>query len=364
MTFLVSLIFILIFYVVPLHRVVEKQVLVFPALGHEGSWLLTAGAIYVFLAVGALGLKQFEDVLVPAFPRWRKELTRRTGIAHIDNFGFRMSFLATILFLVTDASLIPLGVASTIGFASLKYQKQQLRVVKQTTVVKGKRDKKAKSNPLFDEPVSRKYVWQTKEALDRPFESAIELTIDRRRYEKYAENNPYSRGRPATRNYQELVTEGITEEIRNLAGDLRAISSERRLSSYQEIAGVLAFVQSIEYKSDQETKGREYIRWPIETLYDAVGDSNCKSVLLAAILFELGYGVVIVEAQGKTAVGVSGAEGLPGRFLAHKGRRYYYCEASTSDWRVGHLPPDLGEGQFRVYPIIAPDDSEEEEEAG
>ncbi len=360
MTFLVSLIFVLSFYVVPLYRVIEKEVLIFPALGHQGSWLLTAGGIYVSFALGALALAQFEDVLIPTLPRWRSELTRRIGIVRLDSFGFRLSILATILFLATDVSLVPLGIASAIGFASLKRQKVKPRPVKRADIKRGtEQDIDAPHSEKFQEPVGRKYVWQVKEGLDEPFEGTIELTIDRRRYEKYVDSNPYSKGKPATRNYQRLVADGITDEIKTLARDLRAISSERQLSSYQEIAGILAFVQSIEYKSDEETKEREYVRWPIETLYDMVGDSDCKSVLLAAILYHLGYDVILVEARGKTAVGVSGAEGLPGRFIAHKDRRYYYCEPSTSDWRVGHLPPDLADGQFRVYPILPPDEAQE-----
>ncbi len=82
-----------------------------------------------------------------------------------------------------------------------------------------------------------------------------------------------------------------------------------------------------------------------------MGDSNCKSVLLAALLRALDYDVVIVEAKGRTAVGVGGAEGLPGRFLTYKGRRYYYCETSTAGWQIGRLPPELADGQFRVYPV-------------
>jgi len=351
MTFLVSLVFVLIFYVVPLYAIVAKNLLIFPVLGHDGSWLMTAGIVYVAMALGALTLKQFEDVLAPALPKWRAELTRRTGIYRLDGFGVRLSLLATVLFLGTDPKLVPLGVASAIGFGSLNRQKVTSRTVKRALKV----DRPLPDEPAPEEgreaPVARRFVWQMREGLDQPYDGEIELTIDRRRYEESAAANPYSRGRPATRNYSQLVEEGMTEELGTLVDHFQAISDEQRFSSYQELACILAFVQAIPYADDRETKGREYIRWPIETLYDDVGDSDCKSVLLATLLRALDYEVIIVEAKGRTAVGIGGAEGLPGRFLTHKDKRYYYCETSTMGWRVGQLPPDLADGQFRVYPI-------------
>ncbi|MDP1809012.1 MAG: hypothetical protein Q8L35_05680 [Actinomycetota bacterium] len=351
MTFVVSLVFVFIFYVVPLYAIIAKNILIFPVLGHDGSWLLTAAVIYVLMALAALTLKQFEEMLAPGLPRWREELTHRAGIYRLDSFGFRLSLLATVLFLGTDPKLVPLGVASVIGFGSLNRKKVVPRAVKRAAKV----DRPVRGEPAPEEgreaPVARRFAWQMREGLDQPYDGEIELTIDRRIYEESAAANPYSQGRPATRNYSQLVGDGITAELQVLVDHFRDISEEQAFSSYQELACVLAFVQAIPYADDSETKGREYIRWPIETLYDNVGDSDCKSVLLATLLRALDYEVIIIEAKGRTAVGIGGAEGLPGRFLTHKGERYYYCETSTMGWRVGQLPPDLADGQFRVYPI-------------
>lgn len=357
MTFLVSLIFVLVFYVVPLYAVMAKNVLIFPVLGRDGSWLLTAGVIYVLMALGALTLKQFEDILAPALPRWREELTRRTGIYRLDGFGFRLSLLATILFLGTDPKLVPLGVASVIGFGSLKRQAVSPRPVKRAAKVD--RPLPAESAPAEgrEAPVARRFAWQMREGLSEPYDGEIELTIDRRIYEEFVVANLYSQGRPATRNYSQLIGDGMTPALNALVDHFQAIAEEQNFNSYQELACVLAFVQAIPYADDQETKGREYIRWPIETLYDNVGDSDCKAVLLATLLRALDYEVVIVEAKGRTAVGIGGAEGLPGRFLTHKGERYYYCETSTMGYQVGQLPPDLADGQFRVYPIASSQES-------
>ena len=131
MTFLVSLIFVVLFYVLPLRRVFVDRLLVFPVLGHNGSWLMTAAIIYIGLALIALAVKQFEEMLTPTLPGCRHELTRRTGVYRLDDFGFRMAVLATGLFVATDMTLAPLGVASAIGFASLKGIDVEPRAVRQ-----------------------------------------------------------------------------------------------------------------------------------------------------------------------------------------------------------------------------------------
>lgn len=352
MTFIVSLIFVLLFYVIPLYRYVSGNFLIFPFLGHDGSWLLTAGIIYVVMALIALTLGQFEDLVMPSLPKWRGELTRRTGIFRLDGFGFRLSILATILFLAGDVRLVPLGLASVIGFGSLNYQEITPRFVRGIDTDTG--DVSTADVPVVQEaPVTRRFVWRMDEGLDDPYDGVIELTIDRRRYEEFAAANPYSRGRPTVKNYEKLIVEGTTEDVKTLVDHFRAIFKEQNFNSFQELVCSLAFVQSIPFSEDRETKGHEYIRWPIETLYDNVGDTDCKSVLLAALLRALEYEVIIVESKGRTAVGVGGAEGLPGRFLTYKGKRYYYCETSTAGWRIGELPSDLADKGLRVYPIAS-----------
>jgi hypothetical protein len=129
-TFIVSLIFILLFYVVPLYRILPERLLIFPVLGRDGSWLLTATLIYLALLLAASLLRRFEEVVWPSLPALRRELTRRTGLDYLDGAGFKLSLLAIVLFIFTAIELVPLGLAAALGFASLKTKPVDLREVR------------------------------------------------------------------------------------------------------------------------------------------------------------------------------------------------------------------------------------------
>ena len=61
----------------------------------------------------------------------------------------------------------------------------------------------------------------------------------------------------------------------------------------------MAFVQSLPYVSDSVSSGYdEYPRFPFETLYHGGGDCEDSSILLASILYDMGYGVALIELPG------------------------------------------------------------------
>ena len=107
--------------------------------------------------------------------------------------------------------------------------------------------------------------------------------------------------------------------------------------SQDEVAFVLAFVQQvITYRSEEG----EYPRYPVETLWEGGGDCEDYSILGAAILLSMGYQVALLLLPRHAALGVAGADGLPGVYAEHEGVRYFYCEMTGESWRFGELPPD------------------------
>ncbi|HID73539.1 MAG TPA: hypothetical protein EYP43_00655 [Thermoplasmata archaeon] len=114
----------------------------------------------------------------------------------------------------------------------------------------------------------------------------------------------------------------------------------------------LGFVQSIQYRWDNETAGCEdYARFPLETLVDGVGDCEDKAMLYAAILIDMGYGAVLfviqTETIGHMATGVS-APGLTGEYIVHNGTRYYYAETTSTTGRIGQVPSEIDLGYVEV----------------
>ena len=126
------------------------------------------------------------------------------------------------------------------------------------------------------------------------------------------------------------------EWIREFVGVINASTS--KYDYYSQAGFVLAFVQSIPY-----TTHKERPRFPIETLVEG-GVCSDKSVLYATLMMVLGYDVVFLHFPGEgaipdhLAVGVQGTDYSGGTSYPYNGKKYYYCETSTTSWSFGQMP--------------------------
>jgi len=147
--------------------------------------------------------------------------------------------------------------------------------------------------------------------------------------------------------------------ISTLIRQLRDLASEAGYASRGDLLQfVIRFVQALPYSHDVATTGYdEYPRFPIETLADAGGDCEDTSILMATLLMELGYDVVLFLIPGHVGVGVEFENGS-GFYVEHEGKRYYYLETTGYGWNIGELPPPLrifSIAQFQVlHPIHVP----------
>lgn len=357
MPFIASLIFILLLYIFPLRFLVLNRLEFFPFLGRVGSFLLTSIIIYFCILLILYLLNQFREFLWPNLPYFLKEhFTRRTGIYNVESLGFYLAAVALIFFLAVDWTLIPLSLAALVGFGWLLRLPIHLRPVGLV------REVKKSPEPLVDYAgaveettkgnlVVRKFDWQLERPGSEPFAAHLEIAIDVHRYQVFAAKNPYRESVPTVHNYKQFVVGGITDEVNQTASSLLVISNGEGFSPFEEIANVHSFVQAVPYSSDQESKGKLYWRYPIETLYEQLGDDNCRAILLAALLKAMNYNVLILESADETAVAVAGAEGIPGRFFEYQGRRYFYCSVSKRGQKIGQIPANKALDQFKAFVV-------------
>ena len=177
-------------------------------------------------------------------------------------------------------------------------------------------------------------------------------------YEQREQNrdnwNPYSFGYAAHVNSTDLA-------IEQAAAAIKAEAVAMGYDSENTLDLALAFVQNpnIMYESDLNTTGYiEYVRYPVESLVDKVGDCNCKSVLFMSLIqtTELGYNGVFLIYNGNPghmAVGVAGTYSdynwdYSYSYYPYLGQNYYYCETTGYGWLVGQLPP--GESSAIIIP--------------
>lgn len=185
------------------------------------------------------------------------------------------------------------------------------------------------------------YKWMYK-----TYECSIYPTYDTDIYEYYST-------RSRNREYSSFITDPYDDKlIESLADSLTNLASKMDLPDSELPYLCISFVQSLPYTSDSVSSGYdEYPRFPYETLYYGGGDCEDTSILSAALLNELGYGVVFIELPGHAAIGIKGADDLSGSYYTYEGHRYYYLETTNTGWEVGELPDEYDQTDAKITPI-------------
>ena len=139
--------------------------------------------------------------------------------------------------------------------------------------------------------------------------------------------------------------------MQSLATKLNETAIQEGYSADQEVNFALAFVQSIPYSTDLNSTGyQDYPRFPVETLYDNVGDCKSHSILFATLVLMLGFDAVYINPPDHLAVGVLG-NNLGGTYWTYNDQNYYYCETTGEGFTVGQLPTQFNGVGAYVYPI-------------
>jgi len=177
------------------------------------------------------------------------------------------------------------------------------------------------------------------------YNEKLSIMINVNRLTEKRERNPSKTTQSVMELLKYLVQNGMDPEVIEVASHVRSTTINNGFSNYIEILNTISFVQeAIEYKSDKETMGvEEYWRFPIETLYDKVGDCECKSILAAALLKALNRNILFVLFPKHVGLAIEGETSFPSmfEFIEYKGKFYYYCELTAKGWLPGEIPKEL-----------------------
>ena len=137
---------------------------------------------------------------------------------------------------------------------------------------------------------------------------------------------------------------------------LNEVAMANGLSDHARAEMALIFVQSLTYIGDNVTTSfDEYPRYPVETLFDREGDCEDTSILLAAILTEMGYDVALLlfEEFDHIGLGIS----FPPEYkmygnswIHNDGRRYWYLDTAGGR-TIGWCPEPYDQTSAYVYPV-------------
>jgi predicted transglutaminase-like cysteine proteinase len=199
-------------------------------------------------------------------------------------------------------------------------------------------------NPEINDTISRTYAWTYKNA-----SWTFQGNFSRAGYDYY-------RAKPHNRenDYAEYVLSDYDREmLKGVTQKFRDVGAGNGYSEYDNVMNIAAFVQSMPYTSDKVTTGYdEYPRYPLETLVDDGGDCEDTAILTAALIRELGYGVVLIQLPGHMAVGVEGSDALSGTYYEYDGSRYYYLETAGTGWDLGDVPEEYQDAKATLLPLV------------
>jgi len=160
--------------------------------------------------------------------------------------------------------------------------------------------------------------------------------------------------RPPTQNYSVYITHPSDDlYIEHLVDNFKDAANEKGFTERQTLDFAISFVQNLPYTSDDVTTGYdEYPRYPIETLVDYGGDCEDTSILMAAIVDEMGYGTILINPPHHMAVGVLGGEEIYGTSWTLNGKKYFYLETTSGGRQIGEIPPEYQEAKAKLYELI------------
>ena len=152
---------------------------------------------------------------------------------------------------------------------------------------------------------------------------------------------------------QFVLSDHDRQAVRSLVNSFREGGVKAAYTDRDNMGNVISFVQSLRYVTDLESKGdQEYVRFPVETLVDGVGDCEDMAILAATILHEMGYDVMLVILPDHMALAVACDEGCEGTYYDYGGRHYYYLEVTDAGWALGQIPDAFRSSQARLHPLL------------
>ena len=194
------------------------------------------------------------------------------------------------------------------------------------------------------ETITRSYRWNYQRTT-----FSWKLTISKSLYDYY-KAQPHDRSKFTT--YKEYAISSRDKPyLDSIIKKLKETGKSKGYSESDNVMNVVAFVQALPYfKDSASTTYDEYPRYPIETLVDNGGDCEDTAILTAAMLREMGYGVVLINPPKHMAVGVK-CDSCTGTYYTYQGEKYYYLETTGNNFQIGQIPKEYANTKVGIIPL-------------
>ncbi|MCK9592588.1 MAG: hypothetical protein M0Q91_11330 [Methanoregula sp.] len=205
-------------------------------------------------------------------------------------------------------------------------------------------NRKSTQSVYSGETITRSYRWNYQRTA-----FSWKLTIPKSLYDYY-KAQPHDRAKSTT--YKEYAISSRDKPyLDSIIKKLKETGKSKGYSESDNVMNVIAFVQSLPYfKDSTSTTYDEYPRYPVETLVDNGGDCEDTAILTAALLREMGYGVVLINPPKHMAVGVK-CDSCTGTYYTYQGEKYYYLETTGTNFQIGQIPKEYANTKVGFIPL-------------
>lgn len=210
-------------------------------------------------------------------------------------------------------------------------KKIPFKFVEETFQKDGQLSREFSQKPIIDvrnvKDIDKEYKW-----FYFGREWKLTMSLNKETFDSY-------RLRERRRDFDLFASDPYDDEIIERVADLLDFLAKKEGLDNKQIPFLaVSFVQSLPSTEDDVTAGfDEYPRFPYETLFEEGGDCEDTSILVAALLKEMGYGVLLIELPGHMAVGVK-CEDEDSYSYDYFGQRYCYLETTGENWDIGKIP--------------------------
>ncbi|MCR5568481.1 MAG: hypothetical protein K6G31_04320 [Paludibacteraceae bacterium] len=222
------------------------------------------------------------------------------------------------------------------------------------------------------------YQWELDSLFGTRLKGMFKLHFEEDYIDRLRTDNPYASDNSGLTNQEnvELMCaymrkhDETLSNLKKIAEYIRHTIASEKLNKADALQFILDFVQepNIKYQYDSESSAignpKQYVRFPDETLYDKVGDCDCKTMLASQLFKECGFDTLflISTTYQHAALAVACDQELLDLLnnarvnatkLVHNGVEYLFCETTGDGFKVGQIVDGEDVAQFDlIIPIF------------
>lgn len=201
--------------------------------------------------------------------------------------------------------------------------------------------------PTEDPEVAVRYEWKS---YDKKYNFWIEFPINRDTYLFVAD---FDRELDPEKYSSQYIQDPHSKEVvEGVVGCFKDLAESFGYENAYMVREMTHFVQTtIKSANDLKTKDQDdYPRYPMETLYERKGDSQDRSILLAAMIKELGYDAAILKIDNHYAVAIrTDPDYRDGLYYQVGDARWLYIETTSKQYKIGQIPKKYQDKEACFY---------------